>query len=191
MHSKVGQSIQFVVPGERLGVIEEFVPGRGTYEEDGTIYSEAIGLAKIDTVNKTVEIQRKTKKPLIPEENSTVIGVVTSAQDKLAQVSILEIDQVRVGTPFSGILHISSSSPRYERTMKDVCKTGDIVRARIASTKNRVPQLTTIGRGLGVVKAYCSQCGQPLVQRNHLLQCPSCGRVERRKMSDDYGRYVT
>jgi len=190
MHSKVGQSVQFVVPGERLGVIEEFVPGRGTYEEDGTIFSEAIGLAKIDTINKTVEIQRKTKKPLIPEENSTVISIVTSTQDKLAQVSILEIDQVRVGTPFSGILHISSSSPRYERTMKEVCKTGDIVRARIVSTKNRVPQLTTIGRGLGVVKAYCSQCGQPLAQRNHLLQCPSCGKVERRKMSDDYGRYV-
>lgn len=191
MHSKVGQSVQFVVPGERLGVIEEFVPGHGTYEEDGTIYSEAIGLAKIDTINKTVEIQRKTKKPLIPEENSTVISVVTSTQDKLAQVSILEIDQLRVGTPFSGILHISSSSPRYERTMREVCKTGDIVRARIVSTKNRVPQLTTIGRGLGVVKAYCSQCGQPLVQRNHLLQCPSCGRVERRKMSEDYGRSVT
>ncbi len=190
MHSKVGQSVQFVVPGERLGVIEEFVPGPGTYEEEGTIYSEAIGLAKLDMINKTVEIQRKTKKPLIPEENSTVISVVTSTQDKLAQVSILEIDQVHVGTPFSGILHISSSSPRYERTMKEVCKTGDIVRAKIVSTKNRVPQLTTIGRGLGVVKAYCSQCGQPLVQRNHLLQCPSCGKVERRKMSDDYGRYV-
>jgi len=191
MSSKIGQSVQFVVPGEKLGVIEEFVPGRGTYEENGTIYSEAIGLAKIDKVNKIVEIQRKTKKPLIPEEDSTVISIVTSTQDKVAQVNILEIDQLPVGTPFSGILHISSSSPRYERTMKEVCKTGDIVRAKIVSTRNRVPQLTTIGRGLGVVKAYCSQCGQPLVQRNHLLQCPSCGKVERRKISDDYGRYAT
>jgi len=190
MPSKTGQSAQFVVPGERLGVIEEFIPGRGTYEEDGIVYSEVTGLARIDMVNKTVEIQRKAKRPLIPEEGSTVISIVTSTQDKVAQVSILEIDQVRVGTPFSGILHISSSSPRYERTMKEVCKTGDIVRAKIVSTKNRVPQLTTIGRGLGVVRAYCSQCGQPLVQRNHLLQCPSCGKVERRKMADDYGRYI-
>jgi len=191
MPSKVGQNAQFVVPGERLGVIEEFVPGHGTYEEKGTIFSETIGLAVIDTVNKTVKIQRRTKKPLIPEEDSTVISIVTSTQDKVAQVNILEIDQKRVGTPFSGILHISSSSPRYERTMKEVCKTGDIVRAKIVSTKNRVPQLTTIGRGLGVVKAYCSQCGQLLTQRNQTLQCPSCGKVERRKMSDDYGKYVT
>lgn len=191
MPSKVGQNAQFVVPGERLGVIEEFVPGHGTYEEKGTIFSEAIGLAIIDTVNKTVKIQRRTKKPLIPEEDSTVISIVTSTQDKVAQVNILEIDQKRVGTPFSGILHISSSSPRYERTMKEVCKTGDIVRAKIVSTRNRVPQLTTIGRGLGVVKAYCSQCGQLLTQRNQTLQCLSCGKVERRKVSDDYGKYVT
>ena len=191
MPSKVGQNAQFVVPGERLGVIEEFSPGHGTYEEKGTIFSESIGLAVIDTVNKTVKIQRRTKKPLIPEEDSTVISIVTSTQDKVAQVNILEIDQKRVGTPFSGILHISSSSPRYERTMKEVCKTGDIVRAKIVSTRNRVPQLTTIGRGLGVVKAYCSQCGQLLTQRNQTLQCPSCGKVERRKMSDDYGKYVT
>jgi len=191
MPSKVGQSVQFVVPGERLGVIEEFLPGHGTYEEKGTIFSEAIGLAIIDRVNKTVEIQRRTKKPLIPEEDSTVISIVTSTQDKVAQVNILEIDRKRVGLPFSGILHISSSSPRYERTMREVCKTGDIVRAKIVSTKNRVPQLTTIGRGLGVVKAYCSQCGQPLVQRNQTLQCPSCGKVERRKLSEDYGKYVT
>jgi len=191
MPSKVGQNAQFVVPGERLGVIEEFSPGHGTYEEKGTIFSESIGLAVIDTVNKTVKIQRRTKKPLIPEEDSTVISIVTSTQDKVAQVNILEIDQKRVGTPFSGILHISSSSPRYERTMKEVCKTGDIVRAKIVSTKNRVPQLTTIGRGLGVVKAYCSQCGQLLTQRNQTLQCSSCGKIERRKLSDDYGKYVT
>lgn len=191
MPRNVGKTIQFVVPGERLGVVEEFIPGNGTYEENGTIYSETIGLAKIDAVNKTVQVQRKTKKPLIPEEESTVISIVTSTQDKVAQVNILEIDQSQVGTPFSGILHISSSSPRYERTMKEVCRTGDIVRAKVVSTKNRVTQLTTIGRGLGVVEAYCSQCGQSLRLRNYLLQCPSCGKVERRKIADDYGRYIS
>jgi exosome complex component CSL4 len=111
-------------------------------------------------------------------------------QDKVAQVNILEIDRKRLGTPFSGMLHISSSSPRYERSMKEVCKTGDIVLAKVVSTKNGIPQLTTIGRGLGVVKAYCSQCGETLTRRNQTLQCPSCGKIERRKMSDDYGKHV-
>jgi exosome complex component CSL4 len=188
MSRKSGQSTQFVVPGERLGVIEEFIPGRDTHEEDGVIYSDTTGLAEIDTVNKTVHIQRKVKKPLIPEEGSTVISTVINSQEKIAQVRITTIDQAKVGTPFSGILHISSSSPRYTRTMKEVCKTGDVVRAKVVSTNNGILELTTIGRGLGVVKAYCSQCGQILILRNRLLQCPSCEAIERRKIAEDYGR---
>jgi exosome complex component CSL4 len=190
MTKKIGQSTQFVVPGEKLGVIEEFVPGPDTHEENGIIYSGTIGVARIDTINKTVDVQRKVKRPLIPEEGSTVTSTVINAQDKVAQVSIIEINQKQVGTPFSGILHISSSSPRYERTMKEVCKTGDVVRAKVVSTQNGVPQLTTIGRGLGVVKAYCSQCGHVLGLRNRLLQCPSCAGIERRKIAEDYGKDV-
>jgi len=188
MPRKIGQSTQFVVPGEKLGVIEEFIPGRDTREENGIIYSETTGIAMIDTMNKTVDVQRTVKIPLIPQEGATVTSMVTYAQDKVAQVSINQINQAKVGTPFSGVLHISSSSPRYERTMKEVCKTGDIVRAKIVSTKNGIPLLTTIGRGLGVVRAYCSQCGQLLILRNRLLQCPSCGNVERRKIVEDYGK---
>jgi exosome complex component CSL4 len=191
MPRKIGQNTQFVVPGEKLGVIEEFIPGRDTREENGIIYSETTGIAMIDTMNKTVDVQRTVKSPLIPEEGATVTSMVTYAQDKVAQVSISQINQAKVGTPFSGVLHISSSSPRYERTMKEVCKTGDIVRAKIVSAKNGIPLLTTIGRGLGVVRAYCSQCGQLLILRNRLLQCPSCGNVERRKIVEDYGKDST
>jgi len=191
MPRKIGQNTQFVVPGEKLGVIEEFIPGRDTREENGIIYSETTGIAMIDTMNKTVDVQRTVKSPLIPEEGATVTSMVTYAQDKVAQVSINQINQAKVGTPFSGVLHISSSSPRYERTMKEVCKTGDIVRAKIVSAKNGIPLLTTIGRGLGVVRAYCSQCGQLLILRNRLLQCPSCGNVERRKIVEDYGKDST
>ena len=33
----------FVVPGDRLGVIEEFTSGPGTYIEDGIIHSKITG----------------------------------------------------------------------------------------------------------------------------------------------------
>ena len=36
--SRVKSSGQFVVPGQRLGVIEEFVPNSGTYVKDGYIF---------------------------------------------------------------------------------------------------------------------------------------------------------
>jgi exosome complex component CSL4 len=83
------------------------------------------------------------------------------------------------------MLHISSSSPRYERNMSDVCKAGDIIRARVIEM-NRIPQLTTAGRGLGVIKAFCSRCGSVLELKNRRLQCPSCGNIERRRLAEDF-----
>ena len=48
----------------------------------------------------------------------------------------------RIGTKnlsgeFGGILHISDVSDRYVDSMNEVCKPGDIVRAKVISEKNR------------------------------------------------------
>ena len=32
-----------VLPGDRLGVIEEFIPDMGTYVKDGVIFSKIVG----------------------------------------------------------------------------------------------------------------------------------------------------
>jgi exosome complex component CSL4 len=53
---------------------------------------------------------------------------------------------------------------------------------------NRIPQLTTAGRGLGVVKGFCSRCGAALEFVNRRLQCSSCGNLERRRLAEDYGK---
>ena len=123
----------------------------------------------------------------MPTDGSTVIGEVTNAHDKSAIISIYKVDSKVVGRPFTGILHISSSSPRYERNMEDVCKRGDLIRAKVFNDKNRIPELTTAGRGLGVIQAYCSRCGGLLVLTNRRLQCRQCGNVEHRRLTDDYG----
>jgi exosome complex component CSL4 len=72
--------------------------------------------------------------------------------------------------------------------MSDVCKAGDILRARVIDMTNRIPQLTTAGRGLGVVKAFCSKCGGVLDFATRKLQCVSCGNIERRRLAEDYGK---
>lgn len=179
---------QSVLPGDRLGVVEEFLPGVGTYEDDGTIYSNFTGTAKIDNKNKRVTVTQTTRVPELPKEGTTVIASVIHTQDKMAIIGIWKIDGKSLQIPFTSILHISSSSPRYERSMSDVCKAGDILRARVIDMTNRIPQLTTAGRGLGVVKAFCSKCGGVLDLENKKLQCVSCGNVERRRLAEDYGK---
>ncbi|MCJ7714526.1 hypothetical protein MUO66_08745, partial [Candidatus Bathyarchaeota archaeon] len=45
LKSQEHKSGKLVLPGERLGVIEEFIPDSGTYVKDGIIYSQVIGTA--------------------------------------------------------------------------------------------------------------------------------------------------
>lgn len=182
------ETIQAVLPGDKLGVVEEFLPGPGTYEHEGTIYSNFIGQAKIDMRNKRVTVLATTRILKIPREGSTVIASVTHTHEKLASVSIWKLDGNTLQKPFGAMLHISSSSPRYERNMSDVCKAGDIIRARVIDMTNGTPDLTTAGRGLGVIKAFCSKCGGELLFTNSRLQCSSCENVERRRFAEDYGR---
>ena len=188
MQPKNSNEIQFVVPGAKLGVVEEFMPGPGTYERDGTIYSELTGYTVRDKINKTVSVDPTVKRPLVPMEGDTVIGTVATAQGKMATLNLFKIGDRIASNPFTALLHISTSSPRYERVMVEVCRAADVVRARVVNIKNRVPQLTTIGRGLGVIKASCSRCGDPLILKGSVLQCQTCMNVERRKLADDYGK---
>ena len=106
--------------------------------------------------------------------------------EKMAIVSIIMVDNREVPRPFTGMLHISNSSPRYERAMGEVCKPVDLIRAKVIDTSARIPKLTTSGRGLGVIKAYCSNCGGELVLSGNILRCSVCRNVERRRLADDF-----
>lgn len=169
-------------------MVEEFLPGPGTYEQEGTIFANFTGTARIDLRNKRVTVVPTTRIPDLPKEGATILASVTHTQEKMATVSIWKIDGKALQNPFTAILHISSSSPRYERNMSDVCKGGDIIRARVIDMSNAIPQLTTAGRGLGVIKAFCSSCGAVLEFTNRRLECSSCGNLERRRLAEDYGK---
>ena len=176
-----------VLPGEKLAVVEEFYPGPWTLEEDGNIYSTVTGLATIDPKGRAILVKPLTRTPLVVEEGDVIVGKVIGVQDRMAIVSIIEIMGMRLSNPFTGALNIAESSTRYERSMMDVCRIGDFVKAKVINSKNRLPILSTIGREFGVVKAFCSKCGRELELRSGSLHCPSCGNRESRKISSDYG----
>jgi exosome complex component CSL4 len=176
----------FVVPGERLGVVEEFDPGRGTVEVNGIVYSSQTGTAAVDTKRRVVSVKTAAGPVVVPEEGSSVTGVVEKVQEKMAIVNLVLVDGKKMVLPFTGMLHISNSSPRFERVMSEVCKPNDILRAKVIDTSQRIPKLTTIGRDLGVIKAYCSRCGNELVLSGRILRCSNCRNVERRRLAEDF-----
>ncbi len=181
------KSGQLVVPGDRLGVIEEFIPDAGTYVQDGVIYSKIVGHALIDLMHKKVSVFPIGKGTKIPKIGSIVIGQVSNVQTQTASVRFSQVDKKQIAGFFSGVLHVSDVQMRFVDSMFDVCKPGDIMRAKVISEKNRTYHLSTQDKELGVVYGFCSNCGQGLEQRRQGMHCPRCGRIESRKTSIDYG----
>jgi exosome complex component CSL4 len=190
MSSKPGEQKtgQLVVPGERLGVIEEFIPDSGTYVKDGVIYAKVIGRALVDLVHKRVSVYELTHGAKVPKVGSTVMGQVSSAQNETASVRIFKVSNKDVSGVFTGILHVSDVQLRYVDSMFDICKPGDIIRAKVISDLNRTYHLSTKDKDLGVVYAFCSNCGNLLEPKKQGMHCSKCGRFEARKTTADYGK---
>src|SRR5208283_4920895 len=152
------KSGHLVVPGERLGVIEEFIPDSGTYVKDGVIYSKIVGRALLDLLNKRVSVYPLVNGELVPKVSAIVVGQIGNAQSDNVLVRIFKIENKRLSGEFSGILHISDVSDRYIDSMNDVCKPGDIVRAKVISGKNRIFQNAAIQK---IVRSHL------IMEKNH------------------------
>lgn len=182
------KSGQLVLPGERLGVIEEFVPSAGTFVKDGVIYSKVIGRALLDLATRHVSVHPLVREVMVPTVGSIVVGQVSGVQNENANVRIFQIDEKQVSGVFTGVLHISDVHLRYVDSMFDICKAGDIIRAKVISEKNQTYHLLTKDKDLGVIYAFCSNCGGTLESKRQGMHCPKCGRIERRKTAFDYGK---
>ncbi|HUK84305.1 MAG TPA: exosome complex RNA-binding protein Csl4, partial [Candidatus Acidoferrum sp.] len=118
-----------------------------------------------------------------------IVGQIGNAQSDNVLVKIFKLNNKKLSGEFSGILHVSDVSDRYVDMMSDVVKPGDIVRAKVISSKNRIFHLSTNDKNLGIMYAFCSRCGNLLDhQRYDELRCPKCGNIEKRKIAPDYGK---
>jgi len=190
MNLKVSEhkSGHLVLPGERLGVIEEFIPNSGTYVKDGVIYSKIVGRALMDLLSKRVSVYPLISGANVPKVSSTIIGQVGHAQSDNVLVRIFKLGSKNLSGVFTGVLHVSDVRERYVESMTEVCKPGDIIRAKVISNKNQVYHLSTNDKSLGVMYAFCSICASLLEPKRYEMQCPKCGNVEKRKLALDYGK---
>ena len=182
------KSGHLVLPGERLGVIEEFIPNSGTYVKDGVIYSKIVGRALMDLLSKRVSVYPLISGVAVPKVSNTIVGQVGHAQSDNVLVRIFKLGSKQLSGVFTGILHVSDVRERYVKSMTEVCKPGDIIRAKVISDKNQVYHLSTNDKNLGVMYAFCSRCASLLEPKRHEMHCPKCGNVEKRKLALNYGK---
>jgi len=165
-----------VVPGEEIGVIEEYTPFGLTYEYDGRIRSMIVGKVKMDKNERSIEVIGRGLSATFPLENSIVDGVVESSGNAGGIVRIYSINGKLVSNDLTGVL-------RSHERQEDLYKLGDIVRARVISLTNKTIWLDISSPDTGVLKTRCSKCGGEvnLVPPNN-VKCLNCGNLEKRKL---------
>lgn len=178
---------RFVFPGEYLAVVEEFMGGTGSYMEDGVVRSNVLGKAHFDLSKRVIEVSKETRELILPREGHDIVGEVGAVMRRMANVDVFVICGKVLETPYTGVIHVSSVSGSYVKNIGLAVRSGDIVKARVINTKNRIVQLSIMGADYGVIFSFCSRCGAVLEHRENRLHCPRCGRVERRKVAKAYG----
>ncbi|MHA1950206.1 MAG: exosome complex RNA-binding protein Csl4 [Candidatus Thorarchaeota archaeon] len=184
------KSGDIVVPGDQLCVIEELMPSYGTYEEEGIVYAAAPGTVTMDLKNRSIRVLGADgrMKLALPIEGDILVGKVTHAYEQRAEIVIVRRNDKTIHSGLVGELHISNVTRRYVKSMLDVLKLNDIVRATALNTHQIPVKLSLVGQDLGVVLANCSRCGNPLTLTSHNnMFCLRCENRETREVVKDYG----
>ncbi|MDD3984906.1 MAG: exosome complex RNA-binding protein Csl4 [Methanobacterium sp.] len=184
------KSGDFVLPGDALGVTEEFIPSEWTYEDEGKIRSLVAGKVSVDNKNKKISIIPKTSSPSIIRNGVVVVGQVSDVRGQRALIKLDSIKDNSRGlvTSFSGGIHISQAQKGYVAKLTDAFRIGDLIEAKVTKIMGiDNVDLTTAEDELGVLKAMCTKCRHYMKQTNkNEVECPNCGNKERRNLSSKY-----
>ena len=177
-----------VLPGDKVAVSEEFLPGTHTYEQSGVIRALTAGSVAKDMKNMEISV-KPAAQPELFKVDDWVTGQVEGSQANSANVHIYFLNGKPTHKDFSGMpsLRGLSGGGRGERRTTPV-KSGDVVRCRVFSLVNGIIHLTIDEPDMGVVAALCGNCGRPLLRGSATrVKCDECGNVEERKLARDFG----
>jgi len=173
--------------GDYLGTIEEFLPGEGTYAEDGKIYAARIGKTALNPEEHSAKVEGEDIAKL--SEGQVVFGEVVTIRRNQVTVIVTKIKGLDAVIDEKTSIYVSNISEKYVEKPEDMFAVGDLVKAKVMRIKDNFIDLSTKGE-YGVVKAFCKRCRNPLgksEKRKGKLECPVCGHLELRKTAEDYG----
>ena len=184
-------SEKLLFPGNFIANAEEFLPGEGTYVEDGKIYASEVGTVEKDLEKRVVSVECKVgKAPSMQKRGLITLGVVAKTSEKAGFIDLLPTeDKSRRYFPISAstVLRVNNIRRGFVKSLSDEFKVGDIVRVKIIEAEPNNVVVSTEGPNLGVIKAFCAKCRTPLVKKGDELVCPACGWKGHRHMANDYG----
>ncbi len=179
---------KIVLPGEFIATEEEYVSGENTYAQNGKILASAMGVVELDDANKEARIIGKKIDEI--REGDVVIGKVMLVKESTAVITLLKAEN---GKKITGQtvaqLAVRNVANEYVHELKKTVKIGDVIRAQVVGCSPLGVDLSTKGKGLGIIKAYCANCRNEMSFSAGKLMCISCGNIEDRKWFEKEDTY--
>ncbi len=178
-----------VLPGDRIAISEEFLPGKHTYPDDaGLIRALAVGGVQKDMANMEISVAPSVEASMV-REGDWVTGQVEVAQSNSVGIKMYYVNGERMDKDFAGTLSLRGFGGGRGARRGPPVKLGDIVRCRVFSLVNGIIHLSIDEDDMGVVSCLCGNCGRPLLKGGReRAKCDECGNVEDRKLAADFGR---
>ena len=184
------ESGDFVMPGDILGVSEQFLPDKWTYDDGGYIKASVLGTVDISSSNKRISIIPSSGTPSILSVGDSVYGEITDVRGQRATVNVQKMKGTsrRLALPYMAAIHISQVKKGYLEKLTDAYRIGDVIEAKVSKIMGDNLDLNTEDKENGAIKAICTRCRAYMIPtgRRDELYCEVCDRKERRKISINY-----
>lgn len=162
--------------GERLGVVEEFIPEGATYvAEDGSLRSLAVGTAIIDPLQHVVKVV-PAKPQISVKVGDEVLALVIKITAYSAVVKVFAVNGKVLRYPVTAQIPLVKGDKDYRLVE------GEVVIGKVTSTRNGI-FLTISEEGLGVIVGRCGGCGSPVAGGKRFYACRRCGTRGHKRFS--------
>eukprot|EP00123_Amoebidium_parasiticum_P012079 comp21098_c0_seq1/m.28486 comp21098_c0_seq1/g.28486 ORF comp21098_c0_seq1/g.28486 comp21098_c0_seq1/m.28486 type:complete len:198 (-) comp21098_c0_seq1:454-1047(-) len=181
---------EVVIPGQRLGHLEDFRSGPGTYVRGSSIHASTVGtLLRVAPTEKELPllmVVHDKYSGVVPEVGSVVIAKVTGINPRFAKCDIICVGSAPLKNTFRGTVR-SRDVRATEKDKVEIHKCfrpGDIIRAEVMSLGDaRSYLLMTAKNEYGVVFAE-SLAGATMVPVSWCeMLCPKTRTKELRKVA--------
>ena len=169
------------IPGDKIGIIEEYESGKNTFEDGHNVRSTVIGTVDIDKKSRIAQVQNITTSA-IPEVDDVVIGTVAAVMSSMIAVSIDYVNNIRTKSNVECICQT-----RHFRK-KNIALVNDIVTLKITAHKNGTIHASIDEPEFGILFTKCKKCGGHVIPMRDAIKCTECNWIDERKLSNNFGK---
>ena len=174
-------SEEIKLPGEKIAMIEEYLPGNNTFEDGDSIRATSVGSIEFNKSEQLVSVQKR-KSISIPNVGDVIIGTVAASLGSMIAVSIDYINE----KPTTSKVECVCGTRNLR--IRNVALVNDIVALKIINHLNGTIHAAISEPELGTLFTKCRKCGGKVVSMRDAIKCTECSWIDERKLSSNFGK---